>query len=103
MSRPTMLRPLTARAFAESPSVRMRVHLSEFRVPALLASSSFGMPVIRERLAPSFFFRSFDCLKLAQLRMLSTTPHLPTFFMKSGEAVHLEPKLEALSVSVSLV
>jgi hypothetical protein len=44
-SRPMTLRPLMARAFAESPSVRISVHLSEPRPPALLASSSFGIPV----------------------------------------------------------
>lgn len=33
-----------ASALAESPSVRMRVHLSELRPPASFASSSLGMP-----------------------------------------------------------
>jgi hypothetical protein len=37
------LRPLTANAFAESPSVRMSVHCDAFDVPAKLASESFGM------------------------------------------------------------
>lgn len=47
-----------ASALAESPSVRMSVQEPERAVPASLASSSLGMPVRREILAPGgrFFY-----------------------------------------------
>ena len=121
-----------ASAFAESPSVRMSVHLSLLRPPASLASSSLGMPTRRPRLAPSVFFSSLLCLKAAKASTLSTTPVLSTcgcewhvrmcrcghdagcgtqrgkkagrtFFMNSSEISHLEPKELALVVSVSFV
>jgi hypothetical protein len=82
---------LTARAFAESPSVRMRVHCSEDFPPASLASSSLGMPVMRCRLAPSFFLSSLLCLKSAQVNTLSTSPHFATApTMYSGKKLDLQ-------------
>lgn len=41
---PTTLRPLMARDLAESPSVRIRVHMWLLRVPASLASDSLATP-----------------------------------------------------------
>ncbi|KAJ0611857.1 hypothetical protein HanHA300_Chr01g0020581 [Helianthus annuus] len=52
---------LTARALAESPSVRINVQLSELFVAAKLASSSLGM-LSFPLLLPSVFFKSFCCL-----------------------------------------
>ncbi len=43
-SLPTTLRPLMASDLAESPSVRISVHVWLLRPPASLASSSLGMP-----------------------------------------------------------
>ncbi len=43
-SRPATLMPAMTRDLAESPSVRIRVHCSELRPPASLASSSFVRP-----------------------------------------------------------
>lgn len=57
----------------------------------------------RQRLAPSVFFSSRSCLNVANATMLSMTPHLPTFSMKGIGSTHLEPKLDAFSVSVSFV
>ena len=44
LSRPATLMPAMTRDLAESPSVRIRVHCSELRPPASLASSSFVRP-----------------------------------------------------------
>ena len=54
-------------------------------------------------MAPSPFFSSRLALKEAKERMRSTTPLLATFFMYGSGSSHLEPKLLARSVSVSLV
>ena len=51
-SRPTSLRPDTASALAESPSVRISVHSALRLPPAQLASSSLATDT-RERLRPS--------------------------------------------------
>ena len=51
-SRPTSLRPDTASALAESPSVRISVHSLLRLVPAQFASSSFVTDT-RDRLRPS--------------------------------------------------
>jgi hypothetical protein len=74
---------LTARAFAESPSVSIKVHLSESLPPASFASSSLGMPRIFDLLVPSVFFRSFFSLKSAQERRFSTIPELATAIVRS--------------------
>jgi hypothetical protein len=44
-----------------------------------------------------------SALKEAKERIRSTTPLLATFFRKASGISHLEPKLEARSVRVSLV
>ena len=44
LSLPMIPRPATAKAFAESPSVKIKVQSPEFFVPASLASSNLGMP-----------------------------------------------------------
>ncbi len=44
LSRPATLMPAMTSDLAESPSVRISVHCSEERPPALLASSSFVRP-----------------------------------------------------------
>jgi len=69
---------LTARAFAESPSVRIKVHLSESFPPASFASSSFVSPEILDFLLPSVFLSSLLNLKSAQERTLLTTPIFST-------------------------
>ena len=102
-SRPTTERPDTASAFAESPSVRMRVQCSELRPPASLASSSLGMPVSLVAFLPSDFFISLLCLKDAQERICSTIPLLIICLMTLSLAWYLLPKLDARVLSVSLV
>jgi hypothetical protein len=74
---------LTARAFAESPSVRIKVHLSEFFPPASFASSSLGMPTILVFLVPSVFLSSLLSLNSAQERRLVTTPEEETAVVRN--------------------
>ena len=79
LSRPTTPRPPTASALAESPSVMISVVSPECFVPALFASSSFGMSsnyASRPRAAPTrlaftplLFFR--NCV--SRTRMLRAT------------------------------
>ena len=66
---------------------------------------AFGLtPGILLRFAPSPFFNSLLFLKLAKLATSSMMPQsLPSFFISLSETSHLDPKLEALSVRVSLV
>ncbi|ABT15186.1 hypothetical protein NY2A_b787R [Paramecium bursaria Chlorella virus NY2A] len=59
LSRPTTDSPAIASVAAESPSVRMRVHILLLFVPAHVASLSLGIPVTRIFLVPSVFFSSF--------------------------------------------
>mmetsp|Transcript_28276 Transcript_28276/g.81411 ORF Transcript_28276/g.81411 Transcript_28276/m.81411 type:complete len:211 (-) Transcript_28276:881-1513(-) len=105
LSRPTTLRPATARALALSPSVRINVHSSEPLLPAQLASSSLGTPVSRtERpVAFIFFFISMDSLALAHCSTVSTIPVFSTFLMVESDTSHLEPNLPAFKVMVSFV
>ena len=102
-SRPTTDKPLTASAFAESPSVKINVQCSEFLPPASLASSSLGIPVRRVFFAPSCFFSSLDCLNEAQERICSTTPLVIIFFIVVSAQTYLLPKFAARVFSVSLV
>mmetsp|Transcript_25410 Transcript_25410/g.75653 ORF Transcript_25410/g.75653 Transcript_25410/m.75653 type:complete len:231 (+) Transcript_25410:2492-3184(+) len=106
LSRPTTLRPATARDLAESPSVRMRVHSCEFLPPASLASSSFGTPSTRcWFFVPPFSWRprSTFCLALAQSRIMSTTPLFITPFRSRSESSQVEPNLLCFVVRVSFV
>lgn len=59
--------------------------------------------VRRERLAPSFFLSSLDCLKAAKDRTDSVMLDLNTFLMSSSDSSALEPKDAGRDVSVSLV
>ena len=59
----------------------MRVHFSEFLVPASFASSSLGMPFSLECLAEWHFLFSWAwALNFIQLSTLSTMPHLFTWY-----------------------
>lgn len=69
---------LTARALAESPSVNIKVHFSEFLPPASLASSSFTIPRSLWVFVPSVFLRSLLCLKSAHDKRVSTIPEFAT-------------------------
>mmetsp|Transcript_2795 Transcript_2795/g.7233 ORF Transcript_2795/g.7233 Transcript_2795/m.7233 type:complete len:254 (-) Transcript_2795:932-1693(-) len=106
LSLPTTLRPATASALAESPSVRISVHSREFLPPASLASSSFGTPVSRATL-PVFTLRRFPRstfdLASAAIRMRSTTPQDTTSFRNFSDSSHLEPNFDCFVMSVSLV
>mmetsp|Transcript_51855 Transcript_51855/g.112427 ORF Transcript_51855/g.112427 Transcript_51855/m.112427 type:complete len:259 (+) Transcript_51855:682-1458(+) len=100
-----MERPATARAFAESPSVRISVQSCEFLLPASLASSSLGMPrILVTFLAPrSCRPRSTFCFAFAQSRIISTTPLFITCFRNFSESSQAEPNLDCFVVNVSLV
>mmetsp|Transcript_13089 Transcript_13089/g.34634 ORF Transcript_13089/g.34634 Transcript_13089/m.34634 type:complete len:219 (+) Transcript_13089:2074-2730(+) len=106
LSLPTTLRPATAKALAESPSVRISVHSLEFLPPASFASSSFGTPVSRVTF-PVFTFRAFPrltCdLAIAAIRMRSTMPQEATSARNFSDSSHLDPNLDCFVVSVSLV
>mmetsp|Transcript_92063 Transcript_92063/g.286519 ORF Transcript_92063/g.286519 Transcript_92063/m.286519 type:complete len:242 (-) Transcript_92063:372-1097(-) len=106
LSRPTTLRPATARALAESPSVRMSVHSAEFFPPASFASSSLGTPVSRTT-RPVFAFsrlpKSTLDLARAAMRIRSTTPQLATSSRNFSESSQREPNLDCFVVSVSFV
>mmetsp|Transcript_17264 Transcript_17264/g.49335 ORF Transcript_17264/g.49335 Transcript_17264/m.49335 type:complete len:265 (+) Transcript_17264:2086-2880(+) len=106
LSRPTTLRPATARALAESPSVRMSVHSAELLPPASLASSNFGTPVSRAT-RPVFAFRRLPRSTLdlasAAMRIRSTTPQLATSSRNFSESSHLDPNLDCLVMRVSFV
>mmetsp|Transcript_43036 Transcript_43036/g.77214 ORF Transcript_43036/g.77214 Transcript_43036/m.77214 type:complete len:204 (-) Transcript_43036:1565-2176(-) len=106
-SRPTTPRPATAKAFAESPSVRISVHSPPFLVPASLASSSLGIPKMRfvrpmslrlrccaNSLLPSALDHSWSA---------SMMPLLSTSSSRGSGTAHSEPNLACLLMSVSLV
>lgn len=85
-------KPAIAKLLALSPSVRMRVHLSEFLVPASFASYNFGMPVILAFFAPPVILASFaSSLLRASLKISSTTPVFKIYFIIFSVRVHLEP------------
>src|SRR5271154_6776894 len=77
-SRPTIPKPAVVRAFAESPSVRIKVQRHPSLVPALFASSNFMNPVNLARLLPPDFANCCSALNLAKVRTLSTTPLFKT-------------------------
>ena len=81
LSRPTIPNPAIAKAFAESPSVRIREQLDASLPPALLASSSLGIPFSLISFFPSVFLRPADSLNSANLITLSTIPDLASFFI----------------------
>ena len=91
---------------AESPSVNINVHFSEFFVPAQFASSNFSIP---NNLAV-FFVLPFNFLKFfsssrvfAYLKQRSTIFVLNTFLMKFSLNSKEEPKSEGFDVRVSFV
>lgn len=107
-SLPTTSIPDIANALAESPSVRIRVHYSEFRFPASLASSNFSIPCNLE------FFDPFICLfSLASYLALAydTIASIMSVFIRALEnfSVTLNfsygdpPKSDTLVVIFSLV
>ena len=79
------MRSRTASAFAESPSVRMRVQCSLLRPPASFASSSLGMPVKRCLFEPSVLFSSLLALKVAHDSTFSTIPDFATAGTHQGQ------------------
>mmetsp|Transcript_14025 Transcript_14025/g.33358 ORF Transcript_14025/g.33358 Transcript_14025/m.33358 type:complete len:208 (+) Transcript_14025:2258-2881(+) len=106
LSRPMTLSPATARAFAESPSVRISVHSLDSLPPASLASSSFGTPVRRATrlvLALSFFPRSTFDFAIAAMRMRSTTPHVATSERNFSDSSQRDPNLDCFVINVSFV
>ena len=96
--------PDNAIAFAESPSVRMRMHLEDWGVPAYTASSSFGIPVILDCFFPSVLDASFAFFSDANVSKCSTIPNLDTiFFRVSSDNFGELPKADTFVVNVSLV
>mmetsp|Transcript_9905 Transcript_9905/g.27631 ORF Transcript_9905/g.27631 Transcript_9905/m.27631 type:complete len:218 (+) Transcript_9905:2931-3584(+) len=105
LSRPTTLRPATARDLAESPSVKINVQSCEFLPPASLASSNFGMPRTLVTFFATFSWRpkSTFCFARAQSRMRSTMPLFITCLIVFSDNSQAEPNLLCFSVSVSFV
>ena len=72
-------RPHTAVDLAESPSVRISVQFSPFLVPASLASSSFGIPLIFVVFLPPLLSKAFFSLNSAKEATASTIPDFNAF------------------------
>ncbi|KNC30432.1 hypothetical protein FF38_07463 [Lucilia cuprina] len=81
----------------------MKPHRDEFLVPASLASSSLGIPLILVDFLPPVLAISFSALNLAQDKTDSTMPDLDTALMNFSVMAALEPKLFACRVMFSLV
>mmetsp|Transcript_98086 Transcript_98086/g.245798 ORF Transcript_98086/g.245798 Transcript_98086/m.245798 type:complete len:237 (+) Transcript_98086:1997-2707(+) len=106
LSRPMTLSPATARALAESPSVRMSVHSAEFLPPASLASSNFGTPVNLDTLpvlAFNFLPKSSLDFARAAIKIRSMTPQLATSSRNLSDNSHLEPNFDVFVIRVSFV
>mmetsp|Transcript_129512 Transcript_129512/g.415175 ORF Transcript_129512/g.415175 Transcript_129512/m.415175 type:complete len:247 (-) Transcript_129512:797-1537(-) len=105
-SRPMTPKPATASDLAESPSVKISVHSLDCLPPARFASSSFGIPRTRVTLA----FPALSCLLMStfslaftQSRIISTTPLFRTCLIVFSDNSQVDPNLDCLVVSVSLV
>ena len=72
-------------------------------VPALLASSNFGIPLIDEVFLPSVFFKELDSLNLANSITCSIIPHFANFFKKVWFGIYFEPNLSGFKVQISFV
>mmetsp|Transcript_126296 Transcript_126296/g.342856 ORF Transcript_126296/g.342856 Transcript_126296/m.342856 type:complete len:206 (-) Transcript_126296:947-1564(-) len=106
LSRPITPRPATARAFALSPSVRMRVQSLACFPPASLASSSFGIPSTRLPRAPAFPSLSICAVILAWDSAITAATTSVFSTISSTRALpmgQLLPKLDTFSVICSLV
>ena len=91
-SLPTISTPAIANALAESPSVNISVHISLLAVPAQLASSSLGIPVILPFLPPLRTLLSLEfSLALAKDTIYSTIPVLRIFFMNFSVIYGFDP------------
>ena len=88
--------------FAESPSVKIRVHFSDSAVPALFASSNFGMES-RTTFLPSVLESDFFSFASAIAKSESTNPSFNIFFVKSSVKENLLPNSETRVVCLSLV
>ena len=81
----------------------MSVHRPDWAVPALLASSSFGIPVILLlRAPPSVLASSFISLNFESAVSSSETPVFKTFLTKVLGISNLDPKSGALRVHSDL-
>lgn len=104
LSLPTTSMPASAKLLAESPSVKMIVHCSAFRVPALFASSSLGIPTSFYFFFPTICFAILaSSFAFATIRMLSTTPDSNICFRNLSVSSTLLPKAEAFVPKFSLV
>ena len=103
LSLPTSDNPAIAIDFAESPSVRIRVHWSDFFVPAQLASSNFGT-IILFFFLPSVFFRSLlSFLELASRILSINSLFEQIFLIYFADSNGLEPNLLCDVIHLSLV
>ena len=93
-----------AKLLALSPYVKIKVHLSELRVPASFASSSLGMPVNFDFLAPPVILANLESyLCFASLYISSTIPVLRRSFMNFSLRSHFDPNKDCFKVKVYLV
>ena len=91
-----------AKAFAESPSVRIRVHKCDFAEPAQFASSNFGIPRIFVFFLPSLFLRSLFSLKADRFIAVSIKPIFAILSINLVSSSHLEPNFDIGVVKNSL-
>ena len=98
-----ILKPETANVFAESPSVNNNLHLYDSFLPALLASSNFGIPFNIPFFLPSVFFNSLLALLSTIAKISSVISVAANFFIKLAEISHVLPKSLIEVVKVSLV
>ena len=106
LSLPTNSIPASAKLLAESPSVRIMVQASANRVPASLASSSFGTPksfAFLPDYLPKFLAILASSFALAILRIASTTPESRIPLRNFSVSSILLPKSEDFVFRVSFV
>ena len=68
--------PASAKDLAESPSVRIKMHSSDFPVPAQLASSSLSIPITHCFFPPAILLSFALSLASAILTIVSMIPEL---------------------------
>jgi len=80
--------------FAESPSQKIIIQSFDLSVPAQLASSSLGIPLIDLLLVPSVFFAALLSFTSVICKAASITPIFATFSINLSVTSHFDPNLE---------
>ena len=103
LSRPTSLSPATAMDFAESPSVKIRVHNALCFPPASLASSNLGSPRIFRVFLPSVALLLVLSLNDANFMTKSANPESAYFLQNLGQTTGQLPNFLAGVISSSFI